>query len=467
MELAVERGYESKILRDEYMRTGSSLVFLYGRRRVGKTTLIADHIRERRSLYFLASHESEVKNRRAFQKQVEAFTGRKLDEGAGVPDWEALLRAVVDCSAGEKCVIVIDEYQNIEKAEPDFPNILSQVWKAKLKDRPVQLILCASLVLGMEIVSTGGTGPLFSAVTARIHMRSLSFRAFSGYMPEKCFRDQVSIYSVIGGIPQYMNLFRSDEDLVEIIDREMLSPASHLYYEPVHLMQQEVMEIGSYFAVTRAIAIGNHKLAAISSELNVRATSLSKYLHTLIDLDILERDVPITESPEKSKRGLYRVRENFFCFWSHYIYPHMGLLETGRPEQVKREIAQSMTSSHICYVYQDVCREIMWELNASDAWPFKFSRLGRYWNMDMEVEIAAIDPEGLNLIVGGCFFRDTPVEVDDLRLLEQKAAHIPWERNHRRIWYVLFSIAGFRNDLWRMSHRREELLLVDHSSVPV
>ena len=96
------------------------------------------------------------------------------------------------------------------------------------------------------------------------------------------------------------------------------------------MLQQEVSEVGSYFSIIKAIAAGNHKLSTIAAVLEVKSTSLTKYLKTLMDLDILERRVPVTEeNSEKSKRGLYKIKDNYLRFWFAFIYPNMSFIESG------------------------------------------------------------------------------------------------------------------------------------------
>ena len=123
-----------------------------------------------------------------------------------------------------------------------------------------------------------------------------------------CIRDR--LYSVTGGVPKYIELFSGGGDIYSAIRDNVLDRAGYLYDEPYFLLQKEVAEIGNYFSIIRAIAAGSSRLSAISGALEVKATSLTKYLKTLIDLDILEREVPVTEkNPELCKRGLYRIKE--------------------------------------------------------------------------------------------------------------------------------------------------------------
>lgn len=103
----------------------------------------------------------------------------------------------------------------------------------------------------------------------------------------------------------------------------------------------------------------------------------------------------------------------------------------------------------------------MWELNTEDAWPFNFSKLGRYWDSNTEIDIAALDPEGNNLILGECKYCQEPVGVSVLRDLEEKAKTVSWKRDQRKTWFVLFGCNGFTVELREIAAEREDLLLFD------
>ncbi|MEI3277048.1 MAG: DUF234 domain-containing protein [Evtepia sp.] len=230
-------------------------------------------------------------------------------------------------------------------------------------------------------------------------------------------------------------------------------------------MQQEVSEVGSYFSIIRSIAAGNQKLSAIAATLEVKSTSLTKYLKTLIDLDILAREVPVTEpNPEKSKKGLYKIKDNYLRFWFAFVYPNMSFIESGHSALVLEKIRKSLVKNHIAFVYEDVCQERMWDLNAANAWPFHFSKLGRYWDAKHEIDLAALDPDGKNLILGECKYWQEPVGPRVFWDLVAKTDAVPWERDHRTVWYVLFSASGFTADLKALAAQRKDLLLFDETT---
>ena len=462
MHVFVDRQQEMETLQSEYERNGSALVVLYGRRRVGKTTLISEFIRDKNALFFLASEESDAQNRAAFKEKAAEFIDSDLLRNADVKSWDVIFKSIMDAKHDSKPVIVLDEFQYLGKAEPAFPSIFQRIWEEILKNQSVMVILCGSLISMMESQTLAYGSPLYGRRTAQIRLKQIPFAYYHEFFPGKTRRELIELYSVTGGVPKYIELFSESGDIYRAIQKCVLNRSGYLYDEPHFLLQQEVSEVGSYFSIIKAIAAGNHKLSAIAAVLEVKSTNLTKYLKTLMDLDILERRVPVTEeNPEKSKRGLYKIKDNYLRFWFAFIYPNMSFIESGHSGIVMDKIRRGLTTSHIGFVYEDICQERMWELNVNNAWPFQFSQLGGYWDAKNEIDIAALDPEGKNLILGECKYWKEPVGLNVLHALEAKACDVAWERDRRKVWYVLFSISGFSDELRNHAATRDDLLLID------
>ena len=456
----IDREAEIATLENEYTRDGSSLVILYGRRRVGKTSLITQFISGKNALFFLASEESEIQNRESFKQRAADFINSDLLRYSAVSSWDVIFKTVMDTEFEKKPVIVIDEFQYIGKSNPAFPSIFQRIWEEILKNKSVMVILCGSLISMMESQTLNYDSPLYGRRTAQIRLKQIPFKYYGQFFPNRPEKELIEMYSVTGGVPKYIELFGECEDIYSAIKQNILNPSGYLYDEPHFLLQQEVSEIGSYFSLIKAIAAGNSKLSTIATVLETKTTNLTKYLKTLIDLDILEREVPVTEdNPEKSKRGLYRIKDNYIKFWFAFVYPNMSFLESGNSEIVMSKIRNGLVSNQIAFVYEDICREKMWQLNAEGVWDFHFSKIGRYWDNKVEIDIAALDPDGKNLILGECKYWIEPVGINILKELEKKSEFVPWEAGRRKTHYVLFSINGFTPELERYVATRPDVKL--------
>ncbi|MEG1167114.1 MAG: ATP-binding protein [Gordonibacter sp.] len=460
MRAFVDRLAELETLRREYERDEASFVVVYGRRRVGKTTLLVEFLKEKRSLYFLSTEESEAQNRAAFKNLVADFTDDTLLRNASVERWDDLFDRLTQGNS-ERLVIVIDEFQYLGKANAAFPSIFQRIWDTVLSKRNVMVVLCGSLISLMLAQTLSYESPLYGRRTAQIRMGQIPFSYYGEFFDDLSKRDLVERYSVTGGVPKYIELFKDKADVLDAIQANVLNRNSFLYDEANFLLQKEVGEVGTYFSLIKAIAAGNRKLGAMASVLEVKQTSLSKYLKTLVDLDILEREVPATElRPEKSKKGLYRIKDNYLLFWFRYVFPNLGLLESGHSDVVMSRIRANFIDGHVGYVYESVCCEKVWEAAAKGRWPFTPAKVGRWWGIrDVEIDLVAVDASGEGIVFGECKFWKGPVGVNVLRDLERKAAVVPHKAE--QIGYALFSIEGFTDELRSLAAGRADVLLME------
>ena len=463
----INRSKELSFLEKEYSREGSSLVILYGRRRVGKTALAAEFIKNKQAIYFLAAEESETQNRTAFKNTVAEQTGNVLLVNTNIDSWDMIFKVWLDTASdatgvgNEKKLMIIDEFQYLGKANSAFPSIFQRIWDTMLKDKNVMVILCGSLITMMESQTLTYSSPLYGRRTGQIKLKQIPFRYYSEFFPDKTERELIEYYAITGGVPKYIELFYDFPDIYTAIENNVLSTSSFLYDEPNFLLQREVSEIGSYFSVIKTIALGNQKLSKIATTLELKQTGLTKYLKTLINLDILEREIPVTEeNPEKSKKGLYKIKDNFIIFWFKFIFPNLNYIELGHEESAMKKIRTNLIDSHIAYVYEDVCIEKMWKLNADNTWDFNFDKAGRWWNNNTEIDIVAIDKNGNDIIFGECKYWTNKVGLDVLNVLERKARLVDWKKNNRRNHFILFSISGFTDELTQLSKARNDLILM-------
>lgn len=459
MQPFVDREKELEFLEQEYRREGSSLVILYGRRRVGKTALATKFMEGKPALYFLVTEESEQQNRNAFKDAVADFCGNELLKSASLQQWEPILKAFCEKPSDQKLLLILDEFQYLGKSDPAFPSVFQKIWDTFLKQQPVMVILCGSLISMMESQTLSYSSPLYGRRTGQLRLRQIPFSHYGQFFPEKSHKDLIEYYAVTGGVPKYIELFHDTGDIYTAIQRSILSKSSFLFDEPNFLLQREVSEIGSYFSIMKAIAAGNQKLGKIAGVLEVKQTGLSKYLKTLVDLDLLEREVPVTEeNPEKSKRGLYKIKDNFMLFWFRFVYPNMGLIESGNEQAAMNRIRANLVDHHISYIYEDVCREKMWQLAAAGQWDFLFDKVGRWWG-NTEIDLIALDSQGANIIFGECKYWEGPVGVNVLNSLMEKTKEVEWKRNGRKEYFVLFSISGFTEELEKLAASRKDILL--------
>ncbi len=302
----IDREPELDCLHQAYNQKKSSLVIIYGRRRMGKTTLIKHFIEGKNALYFMATEESETENKKMVQHILGGFTENDLLKKNLILEWEEIFSIFAHHGPDIKKILVIDEFQYLGKGNKGFPSVFQKIWDEILVNATVMVILCGSLVSMMYHQTLSYSSPLYGRRTGQIRMKQIAFKNYSLFFKDAGNLDLIEYYSVTGGVPKYIELFEPMPDIFEAIKKNILSKQSFLYEEPVFLLEREVGEIGTYFSIIKSIAAGHHKIGKIAAHLGINQSGATKYLQTLMELDILERITPVTETnPEKSKKGLY------------------------------------------------------------------------------------------------------------------------------------------------------------------
>lgn len=460
MKKFIDRKKELEFLNSEYKKQESSLIILYGRRRIGKTSLIKEFGKNKDMIYFLATEESESQNIEALKKIIAENMKNTLLDSMLVQNWEILFKTIADSNT--KKVIVIDEFQYLGKINTAFPSVFQKIWDEILKYKNIMVILCGSLINMMESQTLNYNSPLYGRRTGQIKLKQIPFENYKEFFNYNIAEKQlIEKYAITGGVPKYIESFKEKKDIYEEIKANIINKQSYLYEEPLFLLRNEVSEVGSYFSIIKSIAAGNRKLGNIASNLSVSPTHLSKYLQTLINLDIIEREVPITEDNiEKSKKGQYRIKDNFIAFWFQFIYPNKAFLEIEKEEMVLSKIRENFIDNHVSFIYEEVCKEKMWNLNANGSLGITFDKLGRWWNNKEEIDLVGIDTNDKNIIFGECkFYTNKLMDSKIYYRLKEKAKSVEWEKETRTEKYILFCANGYTEELKKLAETNNDLIL--------
>ena len=358
-------------------------------------------------------------------------------------------------------VIVIDEFQYIGKNNPAFLSVFQRVWDTILSKANVMVILSGSLVSMMMNQTLNYDAPLYGRRTAQIRLRPINFSYYHEFFDKELTEEElIKCYSLTGGVPKYVDMFQYSSDWREAVRCSILNSSNYLFEEPNFLLQKEVKDIGSYFSILRIVAAGNHKLSKIAAMLQQKQTNLPRYLKVLTDLDLLEREVPVTESnPDKSKKGLYQIRDAFIRFWFKFVYPNRSYIEMGHPDVVMNRLERNFIDSQVSFVYEQICRERLWTLSAEGKLPGLLEKVGRWWDSSHEIDVAGLSEEDNLLVLGECKFWSGPVGVNILTELEQKAAFVDWHKGKRKTVYIIFSVNGYSEELAAVGKIREDVIL--------
>ena len=447
----IDREKELESLNKEYKKK-NSFVVLYGRRRVGKTTLIKEFIKDKKVFYFFADKQNENLQIERFKNQISERFKDEFLKKIEIKEWDTLFDYLLTKTQNEKFVLVIDEFQYLCMINKNFSSIFQRIYDKKLKDKNIMIILCGSLISMIYSETLAYESPLYGRRTAQIKLQPIKFKYYNKFFKNKSIQDLIELYSITGGIPKYILSLDRDKSALYNIENNILDKNNYLYSEPKFLLQEEVNDLSRYFSILNAISIGHTKMSAISSYLQINAGGLSPYISKLIDLDILEKEVPITENIENTKKVLYKIKDNYLKFWFSYVYPYQSYLEIENLTYIKNKIENEF-DLYVSKIYEDLARESIWE-NA----PFPLLKVGRWWDKEIEIGIIGLG-ENNKIVFGECKYSKKLIGLNILNELKEKSKKVIWNNDKREEYYILFSKSGFSEDLIELAKNTNNIIL--------
>lgn len=416
--------------------------------------------------------QAESQSMKRLTGVVARTTKNRLLQNATFTDWLDLFQVIADYEPEKKKVLVIDEFPYLMKTNSAFPSILQNAWDEVLKDKNVMLILSGSLIGMMQKHALSYDSPLYGRRTSQMRLAPLPFTDIYA-VQSLSFTESVEQYAVTGGVPKYLEFFEAGRELTEQIKDAVLSKNGFLYEEPFFLLKSESMTAVNYFSIIKAIADGNHKIGKIAGVLGIESSKLTPYLSTLSDLGFVEKRTPVTEkNPEKSRKGLYFIADNFIRFWFRYVYPYKGELELDNMQIVLEEMKKDFETKFVAFAYEDICKDIFANLCKRGVIDFVPSRIGAYWlndyTGDTEIDVMAVDNQNKRIFAGECKYHRNPVDAPVYYALKEKvldAGEIRKSYPGYDIIYGIFSKSGFTQRMLDAARETSNLVLVNEDNV--
>ena len=448
----VNRHQELATLEQMFQSGVAEFFVLYGRRRVGKTELLTQFCKGKRGIYFLASQLKTQDQLRQLTETSRHVINDPLLQSLVFDDWESAFIYFAQQAQEERLVLVLDEFQYLCEDSPALPSLIQRFWDLHGKNSKLFLILCGSRVSFMEQEVLAERSPLYGRRTGQLRLMPLSYRDSGSFFPEQSGKEKLIRYGITGGIPAYLNQFSTPQATFEQqIKDKLLTPQRYLFDEVNFLLRSELREPRTYASLLHAIAEGATRLNEISQRVGLEPTNANKYLSVLRELGLIKRETPVTErAPQKSRKGLYKIADNYVKFWFRFVLPNRSLIESGNADLVYRQMIAPHLSQYMGGIFEDVCRQYVeryWEEKLEVA-P---RRVGVHWESDLEIDVLTENIDGSHWF-GECKWWNARVGENVLNRLIENAGRVrdQWKQHPR---YVLFSANGFTEALQQRSEK--------------
>lgn len=407
--------------------TPAKFVVVFGRRRLGKSTLIKQVLTPRDIYYMAGDLVDSVQLEMLQQLLSQKFPEIGMARFSG---WEDLL-LMLNRLTTEQFTLCLDKFPYMVKHSPELPSILQRLLDTK--DLKYNLVICGSSQRMMQEMILSQSEPLYGRADAILDVRPIPLP----YLQKGLHLDPVSTieeYSIWGGVPRYWELREEYQTLPDAIRGMLLGPSTVLFDEPKRLFIDDMKVTVQSESLMAVIAGGARRLSEIASRMGRDATSLSAPLDRLIQMSYLRREIPFGESPKKSKRGIYRINDPMMDFYYTFIVPNMSSLARGRKNLVMEEIEAGFTG-YVSQHWENLCREAV---SGNRLYGHRWGEASRWWGTvpcegkgkfrEMEFDVVAESNDGKALLVGECKWTNPEIASEMHARLMEKASLLPMAR---------------------------------------
>lgn len=394
----IGRENEQKLLIEKIESNKFEFGIVYGRRRVGKTSLLNHVLKEKKGIYYVASEMSYEHNIRELSKVIGIF----FNEPVQFNTLEDIFKYLISKSKYEKITLIIDEFTYLMSQTPGILSVIQNIVD-NIKSENILLILSGSQV-GMIEDSISYHKPLYGRATFKMKLQPFDYYEASKFYPTYSSKDKIIMYSVFGGIPYYLTLIDDRKSVQENIENLIIKDTAILRNEVEFILKQELRSIGTYAMILDAIATNSTKLTEISDKAKIGNTgNTSKYLNTLIGLELVEKEIPFGDK-ENSRKSIYKIADNLVNFFYTFIYSNKSAVNMLPSNVFYEKIVESKLNVYVSYAFEKVAKEFIIRKNKNTKKPFY--DIGRYWGnhkeLKKEIELDLVASNLNDLVVYEC-----------------------------------------------------------------
>ena len=457
MDRFIGRSQELSALNSLYNKKGFQMAVVYGRRRVGKSTLIKEFIKGKKSVFWSAIRTSASRNLNLFTRQAMSVLSPET-EGFHAENTQELFDFLGKCCHDERIVIVIDEFPYWADEDRSLTPVMQSAIDSGWRDGNMFLILCGSSVSFMEKEVLSEKSPLYGRRTAQLEIKPFKYWDAALFTPKYSAAEKSICYGITGGIPYYLSMIDDERSLDDNIRELFFTNHGYLYGEPSYLLAEEFTDVATYSAIIDAIAGGSNRPHLIADKTQMDASAVSHSLRVLMATGIVKKERAITD--EKNKKKIqYVLRDNMFKFWYMFVPNAIPLIEMGNVNVYYDRIVKPKINEYMGDVFEEMCRDYTLTAGAAGKLNCFVTETGKWWGTNQntrketDIDVVGLSRAENKAVIGECKYRNEPLDKDVLDALMERDGLI--DRKYKIVEYLLFSKSGFSK--WITEHQSDTI----------
>lgn len=447
----VDREQELAELDNLLARPGAQLVLVFGRRRIGKTTLLTRWAARTGlpTLYWVAKRDPKELLMADLARAIWAWEHQEEPEMSidlRPRGWEEVFRMLAQAVGDQRAIIILDELPYAAQQDPGLASHIQAAWDHRFKESNLLLFLAGSHI-GMMVELMSYQAPLYGRLTAQFPLAPLTFGAIREFLPGYDVHKRLAVYAMLGGVPAYLERWDDRETIMANVERLFLQRTGWFRTEPLVLVSDLTQrETTNFEAILKALAAGRHTREEIAAATAITPSSLSHYLPRLLELRLVERRIPATVALAQrsvSKLSRYYLADPYLRFYYRFIDPNLHLIEQG----LTRRLWEKMSSNFRAFVaetFEELCRTWVLARARADRLPFAPDVVGSHWAPDAQVDVVAINWETRTILLGEAKWGEGRVGRSVIRELREKTERVVPEGSAGwQVTYAFFAREGF------------------------
>jgi AAA+ ATPase superfamily predicted ATPase len=454
----IGRQAELDSLEKYYRQDAFQFAVFYGRRRVGKTTLINEFCKDKKAIYFVATESPVKDNLEALSDRILAVLSPDAPRNP-FRSFRDAIEYVFERDARERVILVIDEYPYLAESDKSVSSVLQAIIDKYQSESKLFLILCGSSMSFMENQVLGYKSPLYGRRTCQYKILPFKYWECAEMLPGFTDEEKITLYGITGGVPEYVSRIDSKLPLRENVRELFFDTSGRFFEEPSNLLKQELKMPQTYNGIITAMADGASRLNEIATKTDIETSQCSNMLNTLIGLGLVKKEYPVTE--KNSRKTIYALDDQMFLFWYRFVLPNISRITAGLGETVCGEVFGERLNAHTGHAFEECAKQYMWRASAHEKLPIAFQEIGRWWGTNSkekrEEEIDIIAYRDDSAIFGSCKWRNDATGegvLDDI--IRQSELFPKFKQKH----YMLFSKSGFTAALTKRAQAAGNVTLV-------
>ncbi|MGN0337764.1 MAG: ATP-binding protein [Lachnospiraceae bacterium] len=463
----VGREDELKSLQELYNKDGFGMSVIYGRRRIGKSTLITEFIKNKKVIFYTATKVGKERNVELFSKQVVSVLDPAFEQAA-FASIEAVFDFISRKMPKEKLIIVIDELPYWAEKDEALLSALQKYIDTEWNEKNLMIILCGSALSFMENKVLSEKSPLFGRRDTQIKLEAFNYRDSALFVPKYSAEDKAVCYGITGGVAKYLSMIDGDQSLDANIKRLFFHTDGYLYDETRNLLTQEFSDITLVNNIIEQIASGENTVNIIAAKVGEKEPTVLYSLEKLIRVGLVEKRKCITEEKNK-KKTQYVLKDQMFKFWYEFIPKAHSVIEMGQGDVYYEKVVKPNLHSFMGSVFEEMCRYYTLEQGIQGRFDSFLTNVGNWWGVETvenqrgekgqqsaDIDVVAISEIDKCAVVGECKFKNEKIDKGIYDTLLRRAGLISGKYKVSK--YIFFSLSGYTDWFDTLKDNRVVLL---------